>query len=118
MKQYRRSTRLAEQMLRDISQLMEVELAESLAGMVTFTRVRVTEDLRYATVYYSVLGEEQDRRQAADYFEREHRRIRKRVGANLRIRHIPELRFKFDPSIEEGIRIEQLLNEIKDDTES
>ncbi len=61
MKQFRRSSRLGGQILRDISTLMEVELAERLSGLITFTSVRLTDDLKYATVYYSVLGEEESK---------------------------------------------------------
>ncbi|HOD67704.1 MAG TPA: 30S ribosome-binding factor RbfA [candidate division Zixibacteria bacterium] len=111
----RRQSRMGEQILRDISTMLEEELAEKVPGMVTFTRVRLTEDLRYATVYYSVLGKDGDREKVADYLEREKRRIRKMVGAGLRMRFIPEFAFKFDPSIEESIRIQQLLDEIKSD---
>ena len=113
MRQFKRSTRLAEQVLRDLSNLMENELADQVSGMVTFTHVRLSDDLRYATVYYSVLGKDDDREATAEYFEREKKHIRHLIGRNLHIRHIPELTFRFDPSIEEGIRIEQLLNEIK-----
>jgi ribosome-binding factor A len=115
MKQYDRSTRLGEQILRDISELMDVELKEQLPGLVTFTFVKLTRDLRYATVYYSFLGSKKDRTRIDEYFQRERRRIRALVGRGLRLRHIPEFSFKFDPSIEEGMRIEQLLNEIKYD---
>lgn len=116
MRQFRRSTRLSEQILRDISTLLETELSQNLAAMVTFTSVRLTNDLRQATVYYSVLGEEQARQEAGYYLQRQAARIRHDIGRKLRIRHIPEITFKFDPSVEEGLHIERLLNEIKDDT--
>lgn len=115
MKQYKRADRIGVQILRELSTVMRDTLSEKFAGMVTFTRVRVTDDLRHATVYYSYLGNESDRQSVDSYFQRESGRIRKLAGGPLRIKHIPEFRFKFDPSIEEGIRIEQLLNEIKDD---
>ncbi len=102
-------------MLRLISSLMETDLAENAPGMVTFTQVRVTGDLRQATVYYSFLGDEAGRESVAGYFERNRHQIRHLVGTNLRLRRVPELRFKFDPSIEEGIKIERLLNEIDAD---
>lgn len=116
MRQYKRSTRIGEQILRDVSGLFENELSDELPGLVTFTHVRVSADLRYATVYYSVLGREEDPQNVAGYFERERRRIRHLVGRNLHLRYIPEFTFKFDPSIIEGIKIERLLNEIKTDT--
>jgi len=115
MKQYKRSVRIGEQILRELAIAVNSRLQERFAGLVTFTRVRVTDDLRYATVYYSYLGSESNRQSVATYFQREAGRIRKLVGAPLQLRHIPEFKFEFDPSIEEGIRIEQLLNEIKDD---
>jgi ribosome-binding factor A len=119
MKQYDRATRLGEQILRDVSELMDVELKDQFPGLVTFTHVKLTRDLRYATVYFSFLGKPEDRPRIEEYLDRERRRIRAMVGRGLRMRHIPEFSFKFDPSIEEGMRIEQLLNEIKsDDTEN
>lgn len=85
--------------------------------MITFTHVKLTDDLRYATAYYSCLGSDEQRQVTADYLEGEKKKIRQMVSRNLRLRFAPEFTFKFDHSIEEGIRIEQLLNEIKSDTE-
>ena len=113
MKQYKRSDRLSEQIHRDISQLLEHELAEKFKGMVTFTRVKLSDDLRYAKIYYSYLGDDENRNRVDNYFTHKNKQIRSLVGKNLNIRHIPELNFVFDPSIEEGMKIEQLLNELK-----
>ena len=101
------------QIHRDLSSLLERELAEIARGMLTFTRVKLSDDLRHAKVYYSFLGKPEDRQQVEDYLLRRKKRIRSRVGKKLYVRNIPEIEFKFDPSIEEAIRIEQLLNEIK-----
>lgn len=87
-------------------------------GLVTFTQVRLTGDLRNATVYYSHLGDADELPRITEYFQRENWQIRKLVGRGLRIRHIPELAFKFDPSIQEGLKIERLLNEIKSDKDN
>ena len=100
-------------MRRDISTLLEEEMADLGYGLVTFTRVRLTEDLRYAKVYYSFLGGEEEKEKVNAYLEHKTKQIRSRVGKQLHTRHIPELTFVFDPSIEEGIRIEQLFNEIE-----
>jgi ribosome-binding factor A len=80
--------------------------------------VRLTGDLRNATVYFSHLGDAEERPGVIEYFQRENWHIRQLVGRQLQIRHIPELAFKFDPSIEEGLKIERLLNEIKSDKEN
>lgn len=116
MKQFKRSVRIGEQLLRDISNMFSSELDDNSPSMVTFTYVRVTDDLKYATIYYSCLGDDIKRKEVEQYLNREKKNIRHSVGKNLHTRFIPEFRFKFDPSIEEGIKIEKLLNEIKDDT--
>ena len=113
MRHFKRSDRLAGQILRDISQLLQTEMSQVADGLVTFTRVSLTDDLRYAKVYYSYLGSDEGKEQVAAYLEQENKRIRQQVGRNLRVRHIPELTFVFDPSIEGGIRIEKLLNDIR-----
>ncbi|MEW5795455.1 MAG: 30S ribosome-binding factor RbfA [Candidatus Zixiibacteriota bacterium] len=115
MRQFKRSERLSVQMQRDIARLLESELADRVPGMVTFTHVRLSDDLRHARVYYSYLGQASDRAMIEEYLMRERGRLRSLVGRSLRIRHIPELDFKFDPSVETGVRIEQLLEEIKRD---
>lgn len=116
MKQYKRSDRLSEQILRDVSTLLEQEIGELKAGLVTFTKVKLSDDLKYATVYYSTLGNDGQRETVAHYLDAEKRRIRSEIGRGLSMRYIPEFAFKFDPSIENSVRIEQLLNEIKDPT--
>lgn len=113
MRQFTRADRLNQQMLRDISGLLEQDLAEMTSGMTTFTSVRLTKDLRVARVYYSYLGDEGGRRFVEGYFQREKKRIRSEIGKNLKIRHIPELEFVYDVSIKQGARIEELLNQIK-----
>lgn len=114
MRQFQRSDRVAEQIRRVISQVWATEISPSLPGMVTFTHVRLSRDLQHATVYYSFLGQPEALSAVEDYLERERRSLRHKVGQELKLRQLPELDFKFDPSVEEGIRIEKLLDEIKD----
>ncbi len=105
------------QIQRDISSLLEGDLAERIPGLVTVTHVKLSNDLRNAQVYYSYLGSEEGRAKVAEYLLRERKKIRSMIGKHLHIRHIPELDFKFDPSVEEGMRIEQLLDNIKRESE-
>lgn len=100
-------------MLRDIQALLEPECTMNIKAMVTFTDVEVSSDLRYATVYYSVLGDDAAKEQASAFLAGISKRVRGQIGNLLRIKHSPEIRFKFDPSTEHGMRIEQLLNELK-----
>lgn len=115
VKQFNRSHRVGEQMLRDISAFFERELSDKIPGMITFTHVKLSADLQNATIYYSYLGRETDPDFAQTFLDREKKKIRHEVGRAMKLRRIPEFAFKFDPSVKEGIRIEQLLNEIKDE---
>ena len=112
MKQFRRADRVGEEMRRIICSLMENDLAGQYPGMITFTHVSVTTDLRYAKVYYSFMGPEENQRIIDEFFSREKRRIQHLVGKALQIRRIPELTFKYDSAVKEGMRIESLLNDI------
>lgn len=113
MRQFKRSQRLSVQILRDVSELLQADLYTVVPGLVTFTKVKLSDDLRHAKIYYSYLGDVEQRDVLSQHLEQQKGRIRSEVGRGLRVRFVPEIEFKFDPSIEEGIRIEQLLNEIK-----
>ena len=99
-------------MLRDVQTLLEPECAAHLSAMVTFTDVEISMDLRYATIYYSVLGDEKAKEKADFFLNGMQRRVKSELGKLLQIKHAPDVRFRFDPSIERGMRIEQILNEL------
>ncbi|MCP4705169.1 MAG: 30S ribosome-binding factor RbfA [candidate division Zixibacteria bacterium] len=117
MRQFKRSKRVGSQMLRDVRNLLELECATNLTAMITFTDVEVTDDLRYATIYYSVLGDDKQKTEASRYFNKNRGRIQFKLGRLLNIKAVPEITFEFDPSIEQGMRIEQLLNKISEEDE-
>lgn len=75
--------------------------------MVIITGVEVTRDLSVARVYYQTMGA--DRAEVAAAFERAAGFLRCRVGDQIRMRQTPELRFKYDDSIDRGRRVEELL---------
>ncbi|MBF0447351.1 MAG: 30S ribosome-binding factor RbfA [Magnetococcales bacterium] len=85
-----------------------------LSGFVSITDVEMSRDLQYATVFYSVYGTSEEREgevldglvQAAGF-------IRRQLGRRLKMRHVPELRFKPDLSFKEGEKIEKILHQIK-----
>lgn len=104
-------------MLRDVQTLLEQECIANLKAMVTFTDVEISNDLKYATIYYSVLGEEAAKNKAAAYLSNIQKRVRSQLGNLLQIKYTPEIRFKFDPSTEHGMRIEQILNELSQKNE-
>lgn len=113
MREYTRADRLSAQILKNLALILDEELADLGVGMVTFTDAALTRDLRQVTVYYSFFGNEESKVWIAGYLERERKRIRSAVGRTLRIRHIPDLIFAYDTSVERGMRVEQLLKDLK-----
>jgi len=117
MRQFKRADRIRSQILRDVQRLLSEDCTLNVKGMVTFTDVEITADLKYATIFYSVLGQDDVKEQAANYLSKVRNRIQSELGRLLGIRNTPEIKFSFDPSIERGMRIEQLLNEISKEDE-
>jgi ribosome-binding factor A len=113
-KSYPRSRRVGQQLQRALSEIMRRELRDPRLGMVTLTEVRMSSDLGYATVFYSVLGA--DQQQAQEILDEAADQLRGPVGRALGLRHSPELRFVKDELIEGGARLSALINKaVKDD---
>lgn len=97
----------------EISLIVLNELKDPRVERVTITGVKLSKDLRNATVYFSVLGEAEEVDQAQSGLEKASGFIRHRLGEKIRLRHIPELLFRFDNSISRGARITELLEQVK-----
>jgi len=106
-----RPGRVAEQLRMDVADILQNDLKDPRLGMVTCTRVDLTNDLRHAKVYVSVLGEDKDDsmqalKSATGY-------VRRILAKRLGLRVSPEIVFVFDPSVEYSIRLEGLIEETK-----
>lgn len=113
-KSFPRSRRVGQQLQRALSEIMRRELRDPRLGMVTLTEVRMSSDLGYATVYYSVLGA--DPKLAQEILDEAADQLRGPVGRALGLRHSPELRFVKDELIEGGARLSALINKaVKED---
>jgi len=108
--QYKRADRVGDQILREVSQLLLEEVKDPRIGMVTISRVQVTNDLSYARVYYTVFGDEAQRANTAEGLKKATGFIRKQIGRRMRLRITPEIIFKFDESLDHAERINQLLS--------
>ena len=108
-----RSERVAEAIRKEISQIIHNELKDPRIGFITITRVEVTDDLRYAWVYFSILGTTGDRRKTLEGLNHAAGFLRSQIGQRLRLRFTPELRFKFDRSIEYSAHIAEVLEKLK-----
>lgn len=116
-KAFPRNRRVAQQIQRALSDLIRREVRDPRVGMVTLTEVRVSSDLSYATIYYSVLNarpEEAHEVLVGSVAEM----LRGPLGRALGLRHAPELRFVPDELIESGARLSALINKaVKTDVE-
>ncbi len=109
---YPRSIRLAEFLKETISELIQQDLKDPRIGFVTITNVEVTQDLKCATIFFSILGKKAEIEKAFLGLENAKGHIRKKIGEELRLKSIPRLIFKLDRSIEATIRISKILNKI------
>jgi ribosome-binding factor A len=106
-KAFPRARRVAQQIQQALSELIRREVRDPRLGMVTLTEVRMSNDLSYATVYYSVLGA--DAHRAQEILDSAAGMLRGPLGRSLGIRHSPELRFVHDELIESGARLSALI---------
>ncbi|MEI7026330.1 30S ribosome-binding factor RbfA [Paenibacillus sp. y28] len=104
--------RVAEQIKKELSQILQTEMKDPRLGFITVTGVEVTNDLSQAKIYLSVFGDETQKEETLRILARGNGFMRSELGKRIRLRIVPELVFKFDTSIEYGSRIEALLGKI------
>ena len=108
-----RPGRVAEQVRMDVADILQNELKDPRLGLVTCTRVDLTGDLRHAKLYVSVLGDESAREATMAALGSATGYVRRQLSRRLALRVSPEIVFVFDPSVEYGIRLEELIEETK-----
>jgi ribosome-binding factor A len=87
-------------------------LKDPRIGFVTVTGVRATKDLKQATVWVSVLGTEQERERTLEGLRAAHGVLQGRVARELGLHRTPVLSFEYDPSVERGVRLTQIIDEL------
>jgi ribosome-binding factor A len=93
------------------------QLQDPRIGFVTVTGVETSPDLRHARVFVSVLGDARRRQQALDGLEAAHGVLQSRITQELRMKRTPQLTFEYDPSVERGVRMTHLIDELAPDDE-
>ncbi|RHW36398.1 30S ribosome-binding factor RbfA [Neobacillus notoginsengisoli] len=107
-----RANRVGEQLKKELGEIIGRKIKDPRIGFVTVTDVQVTGDLQQATVYISVLGDEEQRENTLKGLAKAKGFIRSEIGNRIRLRKTPEIAFEFDESIDYGNRIETLLTKI------
>lgn len=91
------------------------ELKDPRIGFVTVTGVQASPDLRHATVYVSVLGSVSKREATLAGLQSSHGVLQGRVNRELHLKRTPQLSFEYDPTIERGVRLSRLIDELAPD---
>ncbi|MBU1087639.1 MAG: 30S ribosome-binding factor RbfA [Candidatus Omnitrophica bacterium] len=110
-----RKQRVEQRIKEEISSIIHEQIKDPRIGFVTLTRVELKDDLRYAKVFYSVLGDEKQKTEAKQGLESAHNYIRKLLGDSLDLRNTPDFCFKVDESIEYDIHMAKIFNEIEEE---
>jgi len=111
----RRSRKLSEQIRNDLSWIIENRLKDPKKGFITLTYVKLSSDMKLASVYYTVLGEEESRKITQDVLNRSISFLRHELRDKLKVRYLPELRFFYDDTFDYSQKISNLMSKIHDE---
>lgn len=104
-----RQQSIARELQEEIGRIINKDIDDPLIGFVSISGVDISPDLRHARVYYSVLGDEEQKREAGKGIRRAAKYIRGLIAERLDLRYTPTLRFELDETAEKAQRIEELL---------
>ncbi len=96
---------------KEISRILREDIDDPLIGFVTITDVEMSPDLKHAKVYFSVLGDEEEKRETGKGIRRAGKFIRGLIAERMDLRYTPTLRFELDETAEKAQRIEKLLRQ-------
>lgn len=105
-----RLRRVAEQIQRELSEILRTELKDPGVGLVTITDVEMSPDLTHAKIFFTTLGDAGALSQSQRGLRRAAGFLRAALGNRLRIHSTPELHFEYDASVERGVRLTQLID--------
>jgi ribosome-binding factor A len=108
-----RQEKLGELIAEELSDLLRTRMKDPRIGFVSITRVEVSGDLAHAKVYVSVLGSDEERRNTMAALKRATGFLRHELAGRLVLRHVPELVFKLDLSLEKGAQVMELIKQIE-----
>ena len=108
-----RPGRVQEAIRQEISKIVHGEMKDPRIGFITITKVDLTKDLRYARVYFSILGEDKDKKLALKGLNNAKGYIKGLVADRIKLRYMPEIAFAIDESLAHAKHIYDILDQIK-----
>jgi ribosome-binding factor A len=112
---HHRDKRVADAIKEMVANIVVNELSDPKIGFVTVTRCSITRDLKLATVYFSIMGKEAAQKESLAHIEHARGYIRHRLGQELKLRYLPELRFALDEVLAQEMRISELISDLHHD---
>ncbi|ERI92914.1 ribosome-binding factor A [Clostridiales bacterium oral taxon 876 str. F0540] len=110
-----RSGRINEEIKREVSDIIHNEIRDPrLTAMVSVTRVDVTKDLRYAKVFVSIFGKDEEKNNTLSALKSSSGFLRREVGHRVNLRYTPEILIELDNTIEHGMHINSLIEGLKE----
>ena len=110
-KEFSRSQRVAEQIRRELADLLQFEVKDPRIGRITVTEVEVSGDMAHAKVYYSAPPAEQETGELQKGLEKSAGFLRGQLAKRMLLRTVPQLHFIYDASIDHGMRLSRLIDE-------
>lgn len=110
-----RINKINEEVRRELSSVIRDLKDARIPMMTSVVAVRVTNDLSYAKVYISVMGDEDTQKKAVEGLKSASGFVRREIGRRLQLRHTPEFIFELDHSIEQGAHINQIIHDINNE---
>ncbi len=110
-KDYHRSQRIADQIQRELSEIIRLEIKDPRVGLITLTGVDVTQDNEHAKVFFTTLGEPVQQEAALRALNHATGFMRSMLARRLKLRTVPQLHFDYDVSVERGVRLSKLIDE-------
>jgi ribosome-binding factor A len=110
-KDFPRSRRIAEQIQRELSNIIRLELKDPRVGMITLTDVEVSQDHSHAKVFFTLLGDAEKVAETTAGLQHAAGFLRSQLAHSLKLRTIPRLNFEYDVSVERGVRLSRLIDE-------
>ena len=107
-----RTRRVAELIRRALADIIRDQLPDHGLGLLSITATEITRDLSRATVFITLLGEEEDQERATKILNEESSALRHELSRTLNLRHTPEIKFRYDLSIERGARLSRLIDDL------
>ena len=109
---YKRSTRVAELLREVLSEIIATQLKDPAVGRITITRVKLSDDLKNAHIFFTMLGNEQQRQSTVAGLKRATSFLRAETARRISLRHAPELLFTYDDTLDYVENIENLIKKI------